>query len=145
LLALQCTLPVQVPRPDAVLLLLTPLALQAGSAVAGWFGFLAGLVLGLLGPGTPGLFAAVYGLAGVLLGSLGEGENLFMNLLLVGVGTVTVGLALAGVSALGGPAPAVGVLKSWLGPALILNVLLAWPARSLFRALTGPRAFRRGL
>lgn len=141
-------LPAPWPRPDLVLLLLVPTALRGGRVAGAWYGFGAGLLLGLVGPGASGLFAGVYGLAGVLLGALGEEEGtegLFMHVLALAIGTVLVGLFLAAASGaaphLG--APAVPILRDWLPRTLAMNLLLLGPARVLGRLVAGERAFRR--
>lgn len=145
---LLATLPAGIPRPDVVLLLLAPTAMRGGRNAAAWYGFGGGLLLGLLGPGPAGLFAAVYGITGVVLSILSE-EGAFMELLAVAVGTVMVGLLLA--AAAGAPllapgAPLVPVLRAWLPSTFAANLLLALPARWLFTRVAGERAFRqRGL
>lgn len=137
-------LPPDVPRPDVVLLLLAPTAMRGGRAAAAWYGFGGGLLLGVLGSGPAGLFAAVYGITGALLSVLSE-EGIFMELLAVAVGTVMVGLLLAAASAapLGLGAPSVPVLQVWLPRTFAMNLLLALPARGLFGLAAGERAFRR--
>lgn len=147
-LFLLAAMPAALPRPDVVMLLLAPTALRGGRQAGAWYGFCGGLVLGLVGPGSPGLFAGVYGLAGLLLGSLGEEggtDSMFMQFLAIVIGTVTVGLLLAaaGSAAPGLGGPSVPVLRGWLPATLAANLLVAWPARGLFRLAAGQRAFRR--
>ena len=150
-LALLAPMPCAVPRPDLVMLLLAPLSVRGGRAAGAWYGFGGGLLLGLLGAGNPGLLAGAYGLAGLVMGLLGEEggtHGVFMQLLALIIGTVTVGLELAAVGTLapnlGGPG--VSTMREWLPQALLVNLLLAWPARGLFQAVVGERAFKsRGL
>lgn len=136
-------LPPDVPRPDVVLLLLAPTAMRGGLGAAAWYGFGGGLLLGVLGPGPAGLFAAAYGITGAILSVLRE-ESAFMELLAVAVGTVVVGLLLAAAGAspfeLGGPS--VPALQEWLPRTFMMNMLLALPARGLFAVVAGERAFR---
>ncbi len=146
-LVLLAPLPCSVPRPDVVLLLLAPTALRGGRVAGAWFGFGGGLLLGLVGTGNPGVLAGVYGLVGLTLGLLGEeggGGGFFMQGLALVIGTVLVGLALALLGGLG--APEVAVLRNWLPRALVVNLVLAWPARVLSLWALPERSFHwRGL
>lgn len=140
-LVLLAVLPPTVPRPDVVLLLLAPTAMRGGLGAAAWYGFGGGLLLGALGSGPAGLFAACYGITGAMLSVLRE-ESVFMELLAVAVGTVVVGLLLAGAAPLGLGGPSVSVLQGWLPQTFGMNLLLALPARGLFAMAAGQRAFR---
>ncbi len=144
-------LPASWPRPDLVVLLMAPTSLARGRMAGAWYGVGGGILLGVLGTGNPGILAGVYGLTGLILGILGEeGEppGLFMHLLAVLSGTSLVALALGGIATQfpNFGTPEGSVLKLWLPRVLVVNAVLAWPARAVFHRVAGSRSFQgRGL
>ncbi|MEW6282724.1 MAG: hypothetical protein AB1758_29205 [Candidatus Eremiobacterota bacterium] len=114
------------PRPDPLLLALAQLAWRRASpARCAALGVLGGLGMSLIGPGLSGVFVAVYGWTGLLLGLAGEGEareGPLVPALMVTAGTLVVGLGLAGLGHWLELGPSPDRVKSWLPGAVVLNL-----------------------
>lgn len=115
------------PRPDPLLLALAQMAWRKASpAMCALLGVVGGLGMALIGPGPAGLFVAVYGWTGLLLGLFGDGEHregVLAPALLVGVGTAIVALGLAGLGSLSPLGPAPARIQLWFPGALTMNFL----------------------
>ncbi len=129
--------------PDLLLVVVVCLGLMRGSVPGAIFGFAGGLVVDLLTLDTLGVTSLVLTLAGFCAGRYGETTGRGRPLApLVAVGVITV---LAGVFGftlhylLGEAVVARHALLTALAPALVVNLVLAYPVNALVRAAVGER------
>ena len=127
--------------PDLLLVTLLGISLLRGSVTGALAGFLGGLVLDVANLGTLGVTSLLLTLAGYWTGRYGETtgrDRAHAPFLAVAVLTVLVavgGLLLHYM--LGDGVSAHRVLVAALPPAVLLNLLIAWPVSRLCRALVG--------
>jgi len=128
--------------PDALLVVITCLALLRGSVVGACAGFAGGLLIDVATLGTLGVNALLLTVAGYWAGRYGETtgrDRAHAVPLTVAVMTVLV-VALGGLGLhymLGETVSAHRALLTTLLPAIPLNLLIAWPLNRLCRAFVG--------
>lgn len=127
--------------PDALLVVVTCLALLRGSIVGATAGFAGGLLVDVATLGTVGVNALLLTVAGYWAGRYGETtgrDRAHAVPLTVAVMTVLVALGGLGLHyMLGESVSAHRALVTTLLPAIPLNLLIAWPLNRLCRALVG--------
>jgi rod shape-determining protein MreD len=134
--------------PDLLLVVVISVGLLRGSVPGAVFGFAGGLVVDLVTLGTLGITSLVLTLAGFWAGryaeTTGRGRR-FAPLVAVGMITVLGGvLAFALHYMLGEAVLARHALVTALAPAVILNLVLAFPLHALVRAtVREPSAAKR--
>jgi rod shape-determining protein MreD len=129
--------------PDLLLLVVVCVGLLRGSIAGAVLGFAGGLVVDFLALDTLGITSLVLTLAGFWAGRYGETTGRGRTgapVLAVGVITVLAGVfGLVLHYMLGEPVVAHQALVTALIPALVLNVLLAYPVFWLVRKIVGER------
>lgn len=128
--------------PDALLVVLVCLALLRGSVAGAVAGFAAGLLVDTATLGTLGITALLLTVAGYWAGRYGEttGRGRAHAVPLT-VAVMTVLFAFGGLGLhymLGESVSAHRAIVTTLLPAILLNLLLAWPLNRLCRALLRP-------
>lgn len=128
-------------EPDLLLVVVVALGLLRGSSAGAFLGFFGGLVVDVITLGTMGMSSLVLTLAGFWAGRYAETtgrDRSFAPVLAVGVMTVLA--ALFGFVLhymLGDEVVARHALVTALLPALVANLLLAFPVHRLLRAFVG--------
>jgi rod shape-determining protein MreD len=129
--------------PDLLLVVIVSLGLLRGSVAGAVLGFVGGLVIDTVTLDTLGVTSLVLTLAGFWAGRYAETTGRGRPLApVLSVGVITVLAAVFGLVLhymLGEPISAHQALLTALFPALVLNVLLAYPVFRLVRKLVGER------
>lgn len=117
--------PAGFPRPDPLLLALVQATWRKASpTMCAGLGVAGGLGMALLGPGLAGVYVAVYGWTGLMLGLAGQGlprAGPVVPALLVSAGTLAVALGVAGLGVWAEPSPL--RVQLWFPGALFMNLV----------------------
>jgi rod shape-determining protein MreD len=128
-------------EPDLLLVVVVALGLLRGSIAGAFLGFFGGVLVDVITLGTMGISSLVLTLAGFWAGRYAETtgrDRAFAPLLVVGAMTVLAALfGLVLHYMLGEEVVARHVLMTALLPALLANLLLAFPVHRLLRAFVG--------
>jgi rod shape-determining protein MreD len=128
-------------EPDLLLVAVVALGLLRGSIAGAFLGFFGGVLVDVITLGTMGISSLVLTLAGFWAGRYAETtgrDRAFAPLLVVGAMTVLAALfGLVLHYMLGEEVVARHVLMTALLPALLANLLLAFPVHRLLRAFVG--------